>query len=256
MLAAQAAALKTAQSLQGISTDPSARPDDSAIASTAPRPQSAEAGTARAVDAGSTTPSSEDADSSVWLRLWRSTKKALQPVLTSGLQRFGKRSASTAKEGVAQAAVLDAPTGHEVMYKQQTANQEKFSQGLHNTSHSDRDEWGRLVLHVNGAAGSSNGMGNIVPLVEQVPSAREDVSSPNTILWVRQEPDDQQEQQLPLQNQEQRSGPANGAVHHAQHQNGSERNNRPSQEPPRIRLRHRRFSGKEISREALLDNVE
>ena len=120
-----------------------------------------------------------------------------------------------------------------------------------------RDEWGRLVLPV--PAQQLNGHGKHRQSLAKeafgqnqqadgASNGRDSIRSSDTILWVREDAADKQEQGMPIQ------GAASDAVSAQQgHGNGKSRNAAPA---AKLRLRHRRFQREAVSREALLDNVE
>lgn len=256
VLTAQTAALKIAQALQGSSADAVSSPDLGAAAR------------ADASDAQSSSPSTPVESSSPLLRLWQSANRALQPVVASGWQKLWNRQASVvepAKQGDVGPAVSDVHARQEPSSRQDRLNPQSSSQAVPGVSDSDHDEWGRLVLHVNGANSSRHGSDRSDSRNGQLPQAKIDerghADDPGRVLWVRQDFDDQQEQGVPSNSHKHTNSAADATVrsNQAQSERGHEERNGQSVNeaaPFRGRLRHRRFQGKEISREALLDNVE
>lgn len=279
MLSAQAAALKTAQVLQGRSASTVPKPDASSTERPGPsrgpipdasdavgldaasviKPDAPTAISANASDSASTASSNGGGPSPFRSRLWQAAKKSLQPVLATGLQKLWRKQG---KLGVTpeQEAIQPASFGENAMQgdqDRQALNTQSPWQGPQEPLHAEYDDWGRLVLHVNGSKTGVNGHNSGTYQQSQPIVAEDQANSSGGILWVRQNPVDQQDEVLPHQ-QTQQNGSANGAVH-VKHENGHAQHSIQSDDmppQPRIKLRHRRFHGHEISREALLDNVE
>lgn len=258
--AAQKAAGNDAPGVQDASVGATARQrDEEATEGTVSTLQASDAGTARQADTGAAEASGSEAVTSVLSRLWQSTKRILQPVPANDGLRSGNEQASkaqSAEQGVHQPTLPDVSIRQRESATQQEAKQESVGHGVQPTSNLDRDEWGRLVLQVDAATNSRNGTGmdsnygvdkssNVVHPPVQFQHAREDAESASTILWVRQEPVEQQD------------GTENDALYNKLYeQDEAKHADEQKHNVPRIRLRHRRFRGREISREALLDNVE
>ena len=256
VLAAQAVALKIAQALQGSSADTGSSADFGPAAR------------ADASDAQCSSTSTPVESSSLLLRLWQSASRAVQPVVASGWQKLWSWQASAAepvKQGDLGPAVPDVHARQEPSSRQDSLDPQSSSQALPGVSDSDHDEWGRLVLHVNGSNSSRHGSDRSDSRNGQLPQAKIDerghADDPGGVLWVRQDSNDQQEQGVPSNSHKHTNSAADATVrsNQAQSERGHEEHNGQSVNeaaPFRVRLRHRRFQRKEISREALLDNVE